>query len=262
MKKILCMVFAAIFLILSCSKDTSAVTPPAEPGYFMLSVSNQTWLDSDIYVEDIFVGRIYGYSPQDIDSFQQSGNTSIKAMYGDSLLLEKNINTLEMDEYQLVIECPTFTLQVENERIYYGDYSFFIDYDIYVNGNYVGKWDDDIPESFNQNEQTQLTAKKNHYPDIESVLDTRGISNYVWMLDVPMFTLYVDCDFDGEGEVFVNDKWSIGEYHSYKITNMGELPQSDNTHLVARPYSPQYGDVEIFVNTVGLDSYTWDLPSR
>lgn len=261
MNKLLCVVFIVIFMVFSCSKDTSTVTPSEEPGYFTLSVSNQTWLDTDIYVEGEFVGRVYGYSSQYIDTFQQNKNTHIKAMYGDSLVVEESINTLNMDNYQLIIECPTFTFQVENEKIYYGSYSFFIDYDIYVNGNYTAKWDE-VSDTFYQNGQTNLTAKSLHYPDIDTTVDMRGISNYVWQLDVPMFTLYVDCDFDGEGEVFVNDKWSIGEYQSFKITNMGDLPQSDSTYLVASPYDPQYEDAEIVINTIGLDSYIWDLPSR
>jgi len=127
-----------------------------------------------------------------------------------------------------------------------------------VNGNSIGKWNDSLGE-FKQSENTGLWAKIERFPDVQTVVDTRGYSNYTWNIQVPMFTLYIDCDFAGAGSLLVDNKWNIGDFQSFKTTCMGEFPQSDSTHLVAYPFDSLFSSMELIVNTDGMVSYTWNL---
>ncbi|MCK4233687.1 hypothetical protein KAX75_04610 [candidate division WOR-3 bacterium] len=261
MKKIINIILILLLMIIGCTKESTTKPSPPEPGYYTLTVDNNSWFRCDIYVEGLFVRQVNSYISSNIGDFLQNETSYLKAMYGDSIIVVKYINTLELENYTLTIDSTLFELSVENQKIYYVSFGWFIDYDIYVNGEYAGKWDD-VSGSFNQNENTFLVASVDRYSDFNFLIDTRGKENYTWNLKVPMFKLYVECNFDGEGDLLVDDKWNIGVYQSYKTTYIGELPNSDSTHLNACPFSPQYEEMEIIVNTLGLTSYTWVLPSQ
>ena len=253
-------IFVLIFVILlflGCAKD-GPEHPSPEPGNFILLVDNDTWFYCDIYVEGQYVGNVDAYTGGTMGSFEQSESTYIKAMFGDSIIDSIMVNTMDTDTFGFNLLSPTFQLTVNNQQISYGSYKWYIDYDILVNGDAIGKWNDYLGE-FKQSENIGLWAKLERFPDIQTVVDTRGSSNYTWNIQVPMFTLYINCDFAGAGSLLIDNKWNIGDYQSFKTTNMGELPQSDSTHLVAYPFDSLYSPMEVIVNTDGLTTYTWQL---
>jgi len=257
MKKSVLIVTLFLLLFSGCKKD-GLENPPSEPGNFTLKVDNDTWLYCDIYLQSQYVGTVDAYMTATMGSFQRSESTYVKAMFGDSIIDSIMVNTMDTDTFGFNILSPTFQLTVNNQQISYGSYKWYIDYDILVNGASVGKWNDYLGE-FKQSENTGLWAKAGRFPDVQSVVDTRGYSNYTWNIQVPMFTLYIDCDFAGAGSLLVDNKWNIGNYDSFKITNMGALPQSDSTHLVAYPFDSLYSPIAVIVNTDGISSYTWHL---
>ena len=258
MKRQIYITLLLMLFILNCSKKHLSENPSYQAGNFILNVNNDTWFVNDIYVQNKYVGSLDAYTQGTMGSFEQSESTYIKAMLGDSNIDSITVNTIDINTFLFNILSPTFQLTVNNPQISYGSYKWHIDYDIFVNNNLIGKWNDSLGE-FKQNENTGLRAQATRYPVVQTVVDTRGNSNYVWNIQVPMFRLYIECDFAGAGSLLVDNKWNIGSYDSYKTTCMGELPQSDSTHLDAYPFDTLYSPMETILNTEGDSSFIWHI---
>lgn len=149
-----------------------------------------------------------------------------------------------------------FTLNVDNQTKY--------DYDVYVNGDFVGSIEKNIKQnmgSFNQDEFMHFQAKASGYTDFDNIIDTRGMNSYTWILKISNFTLYVENNTN-ENLTICYDYNVIGSCLSQTKRNFGEFTQSVNSYLEAYGAYPPGHYWEEHIRTIGKEQYTWIVSTK